>query len=87
MTLLLPMHVLPLLLLAAAGCCVACHYHAALLLTRTPNQAVADSFDAEFDTTTGDDYEGEEDGVGREWASQSKHFFILSDAGKPIYSR
>lgn len=29
----------------------------------------------------------EEEGMGREWALQDKHFFILSDAGKPIYSR
>lgn len=45
-----------------------------------------DSFDAEFEATASG-REEEEDGVGREWALQSKHFFILSDAGKPIYSR
>lgn len=26
-------------------------------------------------------------GMGSAWAAQDKHFFILSDAGKPIYSR
>jgi hypothetical protein len=50
-------------------------------------QQGVDSFDAEFEAPTASGREEEEDGVGREWALQSKHFFILSDAGKPIYSR